>query len=114
MTQDSFESMLGAVRSFHEKHRLREDGGEDLPYRVALMVEELGEISASITKGRGRESLSEECADLLILLIGTAISADFDLGAAFWRKMETLDRREGRIVDGRVRVSAFDGSEDRG
>ena len=50
------------------------------------MVEELGEISACITKGKTEEALAEECADLLILLIGTAISANLDLSEAFWKK----------------------------
>ncbi len=108
MAPDSFESMLNAVQAFHDKHRFSEEGGEDLAYRVALMAEELGEISACITKGRGRESLSEECADLLILLIGTAISADLDLCTAFWQKIGVLENRESRVVDGRVRVSQFD------
>ena len=50
-TQDSFASMLEAVQAFHDKHRFNEEGGEDLAYRVALMAEELGEISACVTKG---------------------------------------------------------------
>ena len=107
MNPDSFNGMLDCVRAFHNKHRFKETGGEDLPYRVALMVEELGEISASVTKGEGKEALAEECADLLILLLGTAVSADFDLRAAFWRKMQMLDNRTGKMIDGRVRVSAF-------
>ena len=72
------------------------------------MTEELGEISACITKGRDPKQLAEECADLLILLIGTAISAEFDLNDAFWRKMDVLDGRDGRVIDGRIRVSEFD------
>lgn len=108
-SRDSFASMLEAVRAFHDKHGFNEGGGEDLAYRVALMVEELGEISACVTKGRDLDCLSEECADLLILLLGTAISADFDLREAFWKKMRILGKREGRVVDGRVRVSEFDG-----
>ncbi len=99
--------MLTAVQRFHDKHRLRENGGEDLPYRVALMVEELGEISACITKGKTEEALAEECADLLILLIGTAISANLDLSEAFWQKMETIEQRPSRVIDGRIRVSDF-------
>ena len=67
----------------------------------------LGEISACITKGRSREALAEECADLLILLMGTAISADFALDRAFWNKMEALMKRSSRMVAGRIRVSEF-------
>ena len=99
--------MLSAVQRFHDKHRFRETGGEDLPYRVALMVEELGEISACITKGKTEEALAEECADLLILLIGTAISANLDLSEAFWQKMEKIEQRPGRMIGGRIRVSDF-------
>ena len=41
--------MLAAVQSFHDKHDLDSNGGEELAYRVALMAEELGEISACVT-----------------------------------------------------------------
>ncbi len=99
--------MLTAVQQFHDKHRFREIGGEDLPYRVALMAEELGEISACITKGKTKEALAEECADLLIFLIGTAISANLDLSEAFWQKMEKIEQRPSRMIDGRIRVSEF-------
>jgi NTP pyrophosphatase (non-canonical NTP hydrolase) len=103
--------MLEAVQAFHDKHRFRETGGEELTYRISLMAEELGEISACVTKGRPREELAEEVADLLILVMGTAIAADFDLNRAFWEKMEKLGRREGRMVNGRIRVSEFSGEE---
>lgn len=104
---DSYQNMLAAIQAFHDKHDFKNTGGEEMTYRLALMAEELGEISACITKGKSKESLAEECADLLILLMGTAIAADFDLNAAFWDKMETLMQRESRTVDGRIRVSEF-------
>jgi len=104
---DSWAAMLEAVQAFHHKHRFRETGGEELTYRVALMAEELGEISSCISKGKSTEALAEEVADLLILLMGTGIAANFDLNAAFWEKMEKLMRREARMVGGRIRVSDF-------
>ena len=107
MSNDRYRAMLAAVQRFHDKHRFREAGGEDLPYRVALMAEELGEISSCITKGKSEEALAEECADLLILLIGTAISANLDLSEAFWQKMEKIKQRPSRMIDGRIRVSDF-------
>jgi NTP pyrophosphatase (non-canonical NTP hydrolase) len=107
MTTDSYAEMLKAVQAFHDKHRFRETGGEDLTYRVALMTEELGEIAECVTKGKSREQLAEEVADLYILLLGTAIAADFDLREAFWRKMEKLAARESRMINGRIRVSEF-------
>jgi NTP pyrophosphatase (non-canonical NTP hydrolase) len=104
---DSYDAMLEAVRAFHLKHRFRETGGEELAYRVALMAEELGEISACVTKGKREEQLAEEVADLFILLVGTAIARDFDLKQAFWRKMAKLEQRESRMINGRIRVSEF-------
>jgi NTP pyrophosphatase (non-canonical NTP hydrolase) len=104
---DSWQAMMAAVAAFHEKHDFRNLGGEELTYRMALMAEELGEIGACITKGKSKEALAEEVADLLILLLGTAIAADFDLNLAFWKKMERLMLRESRMVNGRIRVSEF-------
>lgn len=101
--------MVAAVQAFHAKHNFKARGGEELVYRVALMAEELGEISAAVTKGKPKAALAEELADLLILLIGTEISAGVDLHGAFWSKMDELMQREARTVSGRVRVSRFDG-----
>ena len=104
---DSYKSMLAAVQAFHDKHDFSNTGGEEMTYRVALMAEELGEISSCVTKGKDKANLSEEVADLFILLIGTAIAADFDLKEAFWKKMDRLMERESRMVNGRIRVSEF-------
>lgn len=107
MDTDSYQAMLAAVQSFHDKHRFRDTGGEELTYRIALMAEELGEISACVTKGKDQQQLAEECADLFILLIGTAIAADFDLKRAFWEKLEKIQSRDSRMINGRIRVSEF-------
>ena len=108
MNRDRYVEMLAAVQAFHDKNDLKNTGGEELVYRLALMAEELGEISAAVTKGKGQAALAEECADLLILLMGTAIAADFDLAAAFWEKMDELMQRPARMIDGRIRVSRFE------
>ena len=107
MNKDSYEDMLAEVQAFHDKHDFKNTGGEEMAYRVALMAEELGEISACVTKGKSTEQLSEEVADLFILLIGTAIAQDFDLKQAFWDKMEKIMKRESKMVNGRIRVSEF-------
>jgi hypothetical protein len=44
MNQDSYQSMLATIQAFHDKHDFKNNGGEDLAYRVALMAEELGEM----------------------------------------------------------------------
>jgi NTP pyrophosphatase (non-canonical NTP hydrolase) len=107
MNADSYQQMLNAVQAFHDKHRFRETGSEEMNYRVALMAEELGEISACVTKGKAKADLAEELADLLILVMGTAIAQEFDLNKAFWDKMEKLDKRDSRMINGRIRVSEF-------
>ena len=107
MNNDSYDDMLGAVQAFHDKHEFKENGGEEMTYRLALMAEELGEISACVTKGKPLDELAEECADLLILLMGTAISKDFDLNNEFWKKMDKLMKRKSKMIDGRIRVSEF-------
>lgn len=104
---DSYADMLAAVQAFHDKHDFKNTGGEDMPYRIALMAEELGEISACVTKGKPVERLAEEVADLLILILGTAIAEDIDLNQAFWQKMDRLMKRDSRMVNGRIRVSEF-------
>jgi NTP pyrophosphatase (non-canonical NTP hydrolase) len=107
MNMDSYQKMLTAVQAFHDKHRFKDTGGEELTYRIALMAEELGEIAECVTKGKGKDQLAEECADLFILLIGTAIAADFDLKQAFWDKLEKIQNRQSRMINGRIRVSEF-------
>ena len=105
--RDSYQTMLDAVQAFHDKHDFKNKGGEEMTYRMALMAEELGEIGACVTKGKSREKLAEECADLFILVLGTAISADFDLKQAFWDKMEKIQSRKSKMINGRIRVSEF-------
>ena len=105
--KNSWADMMAAVQAFHDKHNFRENGGEELNYRIALMSEELGEISSCVTKGKSKDLLSEEVADLLILLLGTGIAAEFDLNDAFWKKMDKLMKRDARMINGKIRVSDF-------
>ncbi len=107
MNKDSYIDMLAKVQAFHDKHDFKNTGGEELTYRISLMAEELGEISSCVTKGKSKEELAEETADLFILLLGTAIAADFDLKQAFWKKMDKIMQRDSKMIDGRIRVSEF-------
>ena len=111
LSHDSYTAMLAMVKSFHDKHDFSGTGGEDMVYRIALMAEELGEMSSCVTKGKATEELAEETADLLILVLGTAIAGNFDLLEAFWNKMDKLMKRDARMIDGRLRVSEFRGQE---
>lgn len=107
----SYPDMLAAVQAFHDKHDFSGTGGEDMTYRIALMAEELGEMSACVTKGKPMAEMAEETADLLILVMGTAIAGDFDLHEAFWNKMDKLMQRESRMINGKIRVSEFRGQD---
>lgn len=109
MNDDSYKDMLAQVQAFHDKHDFKNTGGEELMYRIALMTEELGEISACASKGKPVEELAEECADLLILLMGTSIAQEFDLKQAFWAKMSKIMQRQSKMINGRIRVSEFRG-----
>ncbi len=109
--RDSYKAMMAMVQSFHDKHDFSGTGGEDMVYRIALMAEELGEMSSCVTKGKDMDEMAEETADLLILVLGTAIAGNFDLLEAFWSKMDKLMKRDARMIDGRIRVSEFRGRE---
>jgi len=111
LKRDSYAAMMEMVQSFHDKHDFSGTGGEDMVYRIALMAEELGEMSSCVTKGKDMDEMAEETADLLILVLGTAIAGNFDLLEAFWNKMDKLMKRDARMIDGRIRVSEFRGQE---
>ena len=53
----SWQTMMGRVAQFHHKHDFAspENNGHDMGYRLALVIEELGELSAAITKGKPKE-----------------------------------------------------------
>jgi len=108
-----FAEMLEAVEIFHRKNGFPiGDGDRETLYRhQALLTEELGEISAAITKGKG--DLTEEHADVLVLVLGTAVAMGWNLEEVFWRKIDKIMRREGRVIDGETRVSAW-GAEEQG
>ena len=86
---------MSRVAVFHQKHSFasEESRGHDMGYRIALTVEELGELSAAITKGKSMKHISEELADLLILLLGHSLAMDIDLECEFHKKMDKIMMR---------------------
>jgi len=102
-----FAEMLDAIAAFHAKNGFPVGNGdkETLYRHQALLTEELGEISAALTKGKG--DLLEEHADLLVLTLGSAVAMGWDLEESFWRKVDKIMHREARIVAGEKRVSAW-------
>ena len=85
-----------------------ENKGHDMGYRIALTVEELGEFSAAITKGKPKNNISEELADLLILIMGHALALEIDLEKEFHDKMSILSKRKSKITNLGIRVTDYE------
>jgi len=102
-------SMMSRVASFHSKHEFSkpENKGHDMGYRIALTVEELGEFSAAITKGKPKKAISEELSDLLILTMGHALALEIDLEKEFHNKMNVIMKRKSKITDLGIRVTGY-------
>jgi NTP pyrophosphatase (non-canonical NTP hydrolase) len=104
---DEWELMMKKVAAFHAKHDFAGQNGHDMGYRIALTVEELGELAAAVTKGKPVEDCAEEMADILILLMGHSLAMEVDLKAAFEKKYARIMQREA--LQGRlgVRVTEY-------
>ena len=99
---------IDEVRKIHDHFGFREKGAEDMFYRLTLCMEELGEIAAAVSKGKGKDELAEEHADLLILLLGNCIALDLDIETAFYKKCaKVLSRPVRRLPDGKIRVTEY-------
>ena len=104
---DEWSQMMRKVAAFHHKHDFAGNNGHDMGYRIALTVEELGELAAAITKGKPIEECAEEMADVLILLMGHSLAMGVDLKAAFEKKYLRIMKRES--LQGRlgIRVTEY-------
>jgi len=107
----SWLTMMSRVAQFHHKHQFASDenNGHDMGYRIALTVEELGELSAAITKGKSDGEVAEELADLLILILGHSLAMEIDLEKEFHDKMDIVMTRSARIGKLGKRVTEFAG-----
>ena len=105
----TFTQMLGKVREFHDKHNFasKENNGHDMPYRILLTMEELGELAECFTKGKSNEEKAEELADILILTFGHAIAMNVDLESAFNEKMKIIMKRPAIKGDLGIRITDY-------
>ena len=78
-------------------------------YRLALTIEELGELAAAVTKGKPKEDLEEELADVLILILGHALAMEVDLEKAFHTKLDRVMQRPS--ITGRLGIRVTEYSE---
>ena len=109
--EDEWSIMMRKVAAFHHKHDFAGNNGHDMGYRIALTVEELGELAAAVTKGKPIGECAEEMADVLILLMGHSLAMKIDLKDAFEKKYERIMQRpaiRGRLG---VRVTEY-GTDD--
>jgi len=104
---NEWETMMKKVAKFHHKHDFAGKNGHDMGYRIALTVEELGELSAAITKGKPLEECAEEMADIMILLMGHSIAMEIDLKSAFEKKYARIMQRKALAGRLGVRVTEY-------
>ena len=105
----TYKDMLAKVQEFHDKHEFSNEKhrGHDMPYRILLTIEELGELAECFTKGKPDKEKAEELADILILILGHAIAMDVDLEDAFNKKMEEIMKRPAIMGDLGIRVTNY-------
>ena len=108
---NEWELMMRKFAMFHDKHDFASKNGHDMGYRIALTVEELGELSAAITKGKPIEECAEEMADILILLMGHSIAMKIDLKSAFEKKYNRIMQREALTGRLGIRVTEYTADE---
>jgi NTP pyrophosphatase (non-canonical NTP hydrolase) len=104
-----FDTMMARTARFHDKHAFADNNGHDMGYRLALTIEELGELAAAVTKGKPKSDLEEELADVLILILGHALAMDIDLERSFHDKMDRIMLRPSRTGRLGVRVTEYTG-----
>ena len=75
--------------------------------QVLKLAQELGELSAAITKGKPLEECAEEMADILILLMGHSIAMKLDLKSAFEKKYHRIMQRKALTGRLGVRVTEY-------
>jgi NTP pyrophosphatase (non-canonical NTP hydrolase) len=105
----SWATMMCRVAKFHAKHDFAspENNGHDMGYRLALMIEELGELSAAITKRKPAEEAAEELADVFILTLGNALAMEVDLESVFHQKMDRIMQRKARRGNLGIRITEY-------
>ena len=96
-----------AIQAFYDKQDTKNKGGGDFTFGVTLISGASGEISACMTKCKSKVRLAEECAEQLVLFIGSAMAAAIDLGVVSWNQIDELMERPAKIIDGRIRGARF-------
>lgn len=94
--------LLNKVEQLHKQNNFKANGGEDKLFRMALIMEEVGEISEAITKDQ--DNFEEEHADLLILLLGNCVAYDIDILKLTNEKLDRLLKMKPSKKNGYKRI----------
>lgn len=94
--------LLDKVKQLHKQNNFKANGGEDKLFRMALIMEEVGEISEAITKDQ--DNFEEEHADLLILLLGNCVAYDIDILKLTNEKLDRLLKMKPSKKNGYKRI----------
>ncbi|HER0714689.1 Uncharacterised protein [Streptococcus sp. NCTC 11567] len=94
--------LLNKVKQLHKQNNFKANGGEDKLFRMALIMEEVGEISEAITKDL--DNFEEEHADLLILLLGNCVAYDIDILKLTNEKLDRLLKMKPSKKNGYKRI----------
>lgn len=94
--------LLDKVKQLHKQNNFKANGGEDKLFRMALIMEEVGEISEAITKNQ--DNFEEEHADLLILLLGNCVAYDIDILKLTNEKLDRLLKMKPSKKNGYKRI----------
>ena len=86
----------------HKQNNFKANGGEDKLFRMALIMEEVGEISEAITKDL--DNFEDEHADLLILLLGNCVAYDIDILKLTNEKLDRLLKMKPSKKNGYKRI----------
>lgn len=108
MANDEIQALIERVTLLHQAKGFESNGGEEPFFRMALLMEEIGEVCRCLTTDRG--DLAEEHADVLIVLLGNAVSFRFDIIGAAHRKLDQLEKLDPRPSNGHARLVSKDGS----
>ena len=100
-----------AIADFHKKYQMKGTNNEDMHFRLNLLIEELGELAQSVTKGKSKSRIIEENIDLMNLILGNFVSLGIsakEIDKAFWKKYKKImNRKKKKLRDGNYRVSEF-------
>ena len=97
-----------AALQHQQSFTARGNNGHDMGYRIALTIEELGELSSAITKGKPPEEAAEELADLLILIMGHSLAMEVDLEMEFHMKLDKIMNRDAKMGNLGIRITDYE------